>query len=103
MTQRLRDRDPIHRAWRVAAIYRCVLAFDKDIHWARAKLNELDPSGYYDHFPDIWFAGIEMARCTHRKKQRGRSIATSNFEVDVLSASDVVDEGDLDFEMSLAS
>lgn len=57
MGMKLRDRDPVYQCWRVAAIYRCVLRYDKGRDWALQHLRALDPTGRKDHLVDVWFMG----------------------------------------------
>ena len=69
MPQRLRDRDPIYVCWRVSAIHRCIVRFDKGREWARGKLREIAPDGSRDQMLDVWFTGIELIRETHERNR----------------------------------
>jgi hypothetical protein len=51
-------RDPLWRAWRMAAIYRCCIRFAKDEAWALEKVREIHPDGSRDALVGVWFMGM---------------------------------------------
>jgi hypothetical protein len=59
-------RDPLWRAWRMAAIYRCCLRYEKDEAWALEKVREVHPDGSRDGMVGIWFMGMEEFRASWR-------------------------------------
>lgn len=56
------QRDKTFLAWRVAAIYRCVLRRNMSQEWALAKIRESFPDGSRDDLVDRWFLDMDRLR-----------------------------------------